>query len=317
MNYAYFSELLQMLPSPKPEVVLFGGTHGNELTGIQLIQHWQDARSRVTRAHFETKILLSNPAAAKVCRRYVDHDLNRCFLPADLSGQTKGYEFDRAREIVKELGGSRDIEGKILIDLHTTTSQMGPTVILTSVNPFNLQLCARLQQRLPELRIITNELKREDSPFVNGLSPYGFCIEVGPVAQGALNPTVVQQTKNLVVTLLDLLGDFFSTGSWTTDAASLEQELEVFEYSETVDYPRRPDGSLAAMIHHERYGYDFIPIERGSPLFVDFDGHVITFDEHVTVNERDGIFWPIFVGESAYVEKQTAMVLTRKKRLHL
>jgi aspartoacylase len=267
--------------------------------------------------------VLSNPAAARVCRRYVDHDLNRCFLPADLEGQTKGYEFDRAREIVKELGGSRDIEGKILIDLHTTTSQMGPTVILTSVNPFNLQLCARLQQRVPELRIITNELKREDSPFVNGLSPFGFCIEVGPVAQGALNPTVVQQTRTLVVTLLDLLGDFFSNASgspskWSaSDTAALEDELEVFEYAETVDYPRRPDGSLAAMIHHERYGYDFIPIERGSPLFVDFEGHMIPFDERVTENVRDGIFWPIFVGESAYVEKQTAMVLTRKKRLHL
>ena len=308
-----------MLPSPKPEVVLFGGTHGNELTGIQLIRHWQDARSQVTRAHFETKLVLSNPAAAKVCRRYIDHDLNRCFLPADLEGQTKGYEFERAREIVKELGGSQAIEGKILIDLHTTTSQMGPTVILTSVNPFNLQLSARLQQRVPELRIITNELRREESPFVNGLSPFGFCIEVGPVAQGALNPIVVRQTKTLVVTLLDLLGDYFSNASaaaspfkWpASDTAALEDGLEVFEYAETVDYPRRPDGSLAAMIHHERYGYDFIPIERGSPLFVDFDGRVIPFDD------RDGIFWPIFVGESAYVEKQTAMVLTRKKRLHL
>jgi succinylglutamate desuccinylase len=299
-----------MLPSPKPEVVLFGGTHGNELTGIHLIRHWQDARSQVARAHFQTRLLLSNPAAAEVCRRYIDHDLNRCFLPSDLDGRTSGYEFERARAIVKELGGSQAADGKILIDLHTTTSQMGPTVILTSINEFNLRLSALLQRRVPELRVITNELSREQSPFVNGLSPYGFCIEVGPVAQGALNPTVVQQTKNLVVTLLDLLGDYFSSGSWTSDAAALEDELEVFEYAETVDYPRRADGSLAGMIHHERYGYDFIPIERGSPLFVDFDGRVIA-------NDRNGIFWPIFVGESAYVEKQTAMVLTRKNRLRL
>lgn len=304
-----------MFPSPKPEVVLFGGTHGNELTGIHLIGHWERDRSQVSRHAFQTKLVLSNPKAAQVCRRYVDHDLNRCFLPADLDGETKGYEFHRAREIVKELGGSKSIEGKILIDLHSTTSQMGPTVILTSVNPFNLQLCARLQHRVPELRIITNELKREESPFVNGLSPFGFCIEVGPVAQGALNPTVVQQTRTLVTSTLDLLDGYFSAESWPiiankANSKSFEEDLEVFEYAETVDYPRRSDGSIAAMLHYERYGYDFIPIERGAPLFVDFDGRVIA-------NDRDGIYWPIFVGESAYVEKQTAMVLTRKSRLHL
>lgn len=300
--------------APLPRVVIFGGTHGNELTGVGLVRHWSKSAQEIERPGLEVRALLSNPRAAERTVRYLDHDLNRCFLPSDLFGQRTGYEFERAREILQTLGGPEVAQCSVLLDLHSTTSNMGVTIILTTVNEFNLSLARYLAQRLPFLKVITNPLDRVDSPFVNGMSPFGFCIEVGPVPQGTMDPHVVSQTRNVVMAVLDYCSQCVTQEGYLAArpviAADSQEDsfVDVFEYAETLDYPRNGDGSLAAMLHPERYGRDFVPIEKGSPLFVDWTGAI-------TVYEGEGIYWPIFIGESAYVEKQTAMVLTRRKRV--
>jgi aspartoacylase len=293
------------MTTPKPRVVLVGGTHGNEITGVGLVEHWQKHPAEIQRPGVEVTTILGNPVAARAVVRYIDHDLNRCFLPRDLLSARHGYEFARAREIVELCGGETVASESVVVDLHTTTSNMGPTVILTSINPFNVGLSQALVRRMPNLRVITNALAREASPFVNGISPFGFCIEVGPVAQGCIDPRVVAQTRALVAAVLDHCAAVLS-GHKSVDRG--QDSLEVFDYAEVVDYPRTSDGGLAAMIHPERYGRDFVPVERGSPMFLTWDGQVIT-------RQAEGVFWPIFVGESAYVEKQTAMVLTRRRRV--
>ncbi len=295
---------------PLPKVSIFGGTHGNESTGVALVSHWEQQPDEVQRQNLEVKTILANPRASERTVRYIDHDLNRCFLPEDLSGSRTGYEFIRAREIVSSGGGEDLLSRTVILDLHTTTSNMGPTVILTSLTPFNLMLCAKIKEQLPQLRVITNPLERNDSPFINSLSPFGFCIEVGPVAQGALDPRIIELTRGLIKHTLDVCDDLLAPAgsSKSPPEAPCLAEVEVFEYAETIDYPRHPRGGLKAVVHPERYGHDFVPVEQGSPLFMQWDGQVIP-------REQPGIYWPIFVGESAYVEKQTAMVLTSRKVL--
>lgn len=291
------------------QVAIYGGTHGNELTGSSLVRHWVSSPAEVQRASFQSKVIWANPKATSKVQRYIDHDLNRCFLPRDLRGNTSGYEFERARQIVNECGGEEYLSQCVHFDLHTTTSNMGATVIITSVNMFNLGLAFRMQKRMKDLAIITNDCPREESPFVNGLSPYGFCIEVGPVAQGTLNPQAFLMTRKILSLALDCIDEWFSNGKrWSESATG--NAVEVFAYDETIDYPRDSRGDLSAILHPERYGRDFVPIERGSPVFQTFDGQDINF-------EKDGVFWPIFVGESAYVEKHAALTLTRKERLIL
>ena len=301
---------------PTARVVIFGGTHGNEMTGIGLVNHWGRHPDEVRRKGLEVATILSNPQAAARVLRYVEHDLNRCFLPGDLASTRGGYEFGRAREIVSACGGEDQLARAVLLDLHTTTSNMGPTIILTTLSAFNLRLAYDLVCRFPALKVIANPLARAESPFLNGLSPYGFCIEVGPVPQGTIDPRIVSQTREIVGAVLDYCAahltaqDSAAAGGASVAHYGPEQQLDVYDYAEVVDYPRNADGTLAATLHPERYGRDFVPVERGSPMFLTWSGDIVG-------RKEEGLYWPIFVGESAYVEKQTAMVLTKRRRVPL
>jgi aspartoacylase len=82
-----------------------GGTHGNEFTGAYLIKKFDQFPDLITRPSFETMTLLANPKAFQATRRYLDKDLNRCFLQKDLQNSTTStYEETRAKSINKTLG---------------------------------------------------------------------------------------------------------------------------------------------------------------------------------------------------------------------
>ncbi len=72
------------------KIVICGGTHGNELTGVYLAKKhgW----------------LLANQAAVAASRRYIDKDLNRCFALSNLNSNDNALESTRAREINALLG---------------------------------------------------------------------------------------------------------------------------------------------------------------------------------------------------------------------
>ena len=63
-------------------VLIVGGTHGNEFTGAYLIKFFQQYPELISRANFETLTLLANPQAFSAVKRYINKDLNRCFLQA-------------------------------------------------------------------------------------------------------------------------------------------------------------------------------------------------------------------------------------------
>ncbi|KAG8587730.1 hypothetical protein GDO81_005765 [Engystomops pustulosus] len=66
-------------------VVIFGGTHGNEMSGVALAKHWLKEPSELQRKTFVAEPCLANPLAVEKCVRYVDSDLNRCFSEEILS----------------------------------------------------------------------------------------------------------------------------------------------------------------------------------------------------------------------------------------
>lgn len=70
------------LPVPREplrRVAVTGGTHGNEMSGVCLAQHWLRAPGELQRPSFSAMPVLANPAATAACRRYMDRDLNRTF----------------------------------------------------------------------------------------------------------------------------------------------------------------------------------------------------------------------------------------------
>ena len=66
---------------PIKKVAIFGGTHGNELTGVFLVKHWLENGTEIQRTGLEVKPFITNPRAVKECTRYIDCDLNRVFGP--------------------------------------------------------------------------------------------------------------------------------------------------------------------------------------------------------------------------------------------
>lgn len=74
-----------MTREPLRRVAVIGGTHGNEMSGVCLVQHWLQAPGELQRPSFAAEPVLANPAASAACRRYVDCDLNRAFTTSFLT----------------------------------------------------------------------------------------------------------------------------------------------------------------------------------------------------------------------------------------
>ncbi|MBN3874213.1 aspartoacylase [Nostoc sp. JL33] len=288
-------------------VAIVGGTHGNEFTGAYLIKKFAQFPHLITRPNFETVTLLANPNAFAVGRRYVEKDLNRCFLKQDLEDRTlNSYEQLQAKSIQDILGSNGDKQADFILDLHSTTANMGLTIILVNNHPLNLKLAAYLSQINPLVRVYRCSFKSvEENPFVNSLCELGFAIEVGPIAQGVLKARLFQQTQELVHTVLDYL-EQFNQG----EIPSTKETLIVYHHLSNVDYPKKQDGTIFGMIHPELQDKDYQALNPGDPIF-------LTFDDQTIVYEGTSTVWPIFINEAAYYEKGIAMCLTQRQQINI
>ncbi|MCC5631332.1 aspartoacylase [Nostoc sphaeroides CHAB 2801] len=288
-------------------VAIVGGTHGNEFTGAYLIQKFAQFPDLITRQSFDTVTLLANPNAFAAGRRYLEKDLNRCFLKQDLEDPTlSSYEELQAKSIQHTLASNRDKQADFILDLHSTTANMGLTIILVNSHPLNLKLAAYLSQINPLVRVYRCSFKSiEEIPFVNSLCKLGFAIEVGPIAQGLLKATLFQQTEELVYTILDYVEQFNQA-----EIPSTNDTLILYDHLSVVDYPIREDGTIFGMIHPELQDKDYQALNPGDPIFLTFDDKTILYEGTSTV-------WPIFINEAAYYEKGIAMCFTQRQQINI
>jgi succinylglutamate desuccinylase len=288
------------------KVAIVGGTHGNELLGIYLVKKWQEFPELLHRESLECVTLISNPAAVAINQRYVDRDLNRCFTPNDLADENlTSYEDQRAKEIAIHLGSKEQPLADVILDLHTTTSNMGISLLPSSKHPFNLRLAAHLNSLYPDIRVCFGLQYGQDAPMLRSLSPLGYTIEVGPIAQGVLNADLFQQTEQLVHEILNYInamnqGNLLPVASMVT----------VYQAIANVDYPRDSSGDLRGMVHPQMQFKDYEPLYPGQPMFLSFTGEEIFYT-------GQSVVYPVFINEAAYYEKQIAMVLTEKQEVDL
>ena len=279
-------------------VAIVGGTHGNELTGAYLVKKFARSPESVQRSSFETTVLLANPLAFAARQRYVERDLNRCFSLENLQDMTAAsYEDNQARAIYQQLSRS-DQKTDFIMDLHSTTSNMGLTIILTNRHPFNLRMAAYLSTLYPAIKFYS--WMDSQNAFLRSMSELGCAIEVGAIAQGLLDATLFEQTQALVYGILDYL----EAQNRGLDL-DLPDQLTLFECTTMVDYPKTEQGELAAMIHPHLQFKDYQPLQSGDAMFLTFDGITIPYSGETT--------YPVFINEAAYYEKGIAMCLTRKQ----
>lgn len=285
-------------------VVIVGGTHGNELTGIYLVKKFRRYPHLLKRKSFEAQTLLANTKAIAANRRFISRDLNRCFGADDLANPfLASYEEQRAKEIAAQLTPESSPNVEVIIDVHSTTSNMGFTIIPSVSSPLILRLAAYLRTLNPLVRVCLGMQSNQETSVLRSLSPLGFTLEVGPIPQGVLNAYYLQQTEKLVHGILDYL-DALNYGN----LLPVHPSLTMYQMVSCVDYPRDLSGELDALIHPRLQSRDYKPLNHGEPMFLKLTG------ESVPYLERDTVC-PIFINEAAYYDKQIAMILTHKHLL--
>ncbi|MEH2464488.1 aspartoacylase [Nostoc sp.] len=285
-------------------VAIIGGNHGNELTGIHLVKRFQQYPNLINRASFETLALLGNLKAIEEGKRYIDKDLNRCFTNQGLQNQQlSSYEDTRAKAIQQILQPQNKPFVDVIVDLHSTTANMGLSLIFCDLHPFLLRLGAYLSSINPMVKVFVNQQSRE-AGFLRSLCELGFVIEVGAVAQNILNAELFQQTEQLIYAILD-----YFEGCNQGNIPQRNSTLTLYQYIETIDYPRSDayGGEIQAMIHPQLQFRDYEPLNPGDPMFLTFEGKDIFYKGESTV-------YPIFINEAAYYEKGIAMYLTQKQQ---
>src|SRR5690606_38053335 len=113
---------------------IFGGTHGNEWTGVALVKNYADSLKEEFK-ELDINFVLANPVAHELNQRFKDEDLNRAFQFLS-EERPNSYEHQRSRELKSLINE----EPCFVIDLHTTTSNMGKTVIISHDQPLNFHV---------------------------------------------------------------------------------------------------------------------------------------------------------------------------------
>jgi len=110
----------------RPRVLIMGGVHGNERTGVEVVKSLVDALAKPgggdTVQQGELTLAIGNPEAVEQNVRFVEQDLNRCF---GLQEGPSSLERRRAIELEPYL---TDID--VLVDLHATNKPSYPFVRL-------------------------------------------------------------------------------------------------------------------------------------------------------------------------------------------
>lgn len=298
-------------------VVVSGATHGNELAGAWVVQRLEHRRNELTSRYPSVWVepLLANPLAHEKNVRFIDEDLNRQFSHASLARQIDGdstYEARRAKEIDAAVGGASATRADVLIDLHTTTTNMGCTLIVGTYSHAALAAAAYIAQQWKQptfgdyrdteqlqlaaafpLRVLIDpEYSQEECPYMCSIARSGGLeVEVGPTPQGLLRADVVAATERAV----DLICEYFDKAE-RGEAPPTPATLTAYVYEGKLAWPHTADETLPlAIIHPQLQGRDFEPLSVGDPLWLSVDGTVTLYE-----GEYGEKVVPIFVNEAAY-----------------
>lgn len=288
-------------------VCIVGGTHGNEYTGTTLVKQWRLNDESVRRPSFSTSLLLANVKAHQANRRYLDQDLNRCFKLADLdNSELCGIEQQRAKVISQMLGPKNAPKTDFIIDLHTTTANMGVTIVINTGDALQRRMVAYLKQQLPHITVFFEDHERLSDNFLTSLGAQnGILVEVGPIAQGTINALVLQQTEEAVQAILD-----FIEKDNQNQIGELPTQIEAYEFIEKLKMPEDSHGNLNGYIHADRQNQDYQAIHKGDALFQRFDGSVVTWPSEETV-------YGAFINEAAYYDQNHGLSIMRKITLDI
>ena len=284
-------------------ILIVSGTHGNEINPIWAVKQFNREENRLKKG-IEYEYIIGNPIASEKGCRYINADLNRSFNKRKNLHQHKNkiYEIDRANFLVDQFGINGSQPCQIAIDLHTTTANMGTSIVMYGRRLKDFCLAALLQNKFG-LPIYLHEKDKNQTGFLVEAWPCGLVIEIGAVAQNFYDPTIINRFLIIISSLREEIDKL------KNNVIQLPKELIVHVHQGSIDYPRDDNGDINGLIHPERINQDWKIIKKGDPLFLDSKGSIHKYD-------GDHFIWPVFIGEVAYKEKKIAMSYTQKEVIY-
>ena len=282
------------------KILIVSGTHGNEINPVWAVNQINKQENNIDK-DIEYKFIIGNPLAFEKGSRYIDIDLNRSFNKGGnkILKRRNLYEIDRANFLVEKFGINGLEPCEIAIDLHTTTANMGTSIVMYGRRIKDFCLAALLQNKYG-LPIYLHEKDKKQTGFLVEAWPCGLVIEIGAVAQNFYDPKIINRFLIIISSLREEIKKL------KNNVITLPNQIVVHVHQGSIDYPRDHNENIIGLIHPERINKDWKPIKRGDPLFIDNDSNVYRY-------EGKEIIWPVFIGEVAYKEKNIAMSYTKKE----
>ena len=279
------------------DVLVVGGTHGNELNAAWLIDQWRLQPDLLEACGLKLALEIGNPEARRAGRRYIDRDLNRSFQPQLLDQPGDGLEPQRARELLNQHGPDGLQPCRVALDLHSTTAAMGTCLVVYGRRPADL--ARRPGCRAPWAAGVSARADAAQAGFLVERWPCGLVIEAGPVPQGVLMPGWCARRG---WRYRSACGNWRQRERWGRDLISGGASP-----SGCRDIPRDAGEGPAALVHPQLQGQDWRPLHADDPLFERPDGEAMPLG---TTGEP---LFPVFINEAAYAEKRIAFSLTRRE----
>ena len=213
-------------------ILIVSGTHGNEINPIWAVKQFNRKENSLNHG-IEYEYIIGNPVAYEKGYRYIDVDLNRSFKKIKNHDQYNNsvYEINRANFLVDQFGIHGSKPCQIAIDLHTTTANMGTSIVLYGRRFKDFCLAALLQNKFG-LPIYLHEKDKAQTGFLVEAWPCGLVIEIGAVAQNFYDPKIIDRFLIIIRSLREEIDKL------KNNLIELPKELVVHVHQGSVDYPR-------------------------------------------------------------------------------
>lgn len=257
-------------------ILIVGSTHGNEWTGEAIIHRYaEELKNKYPNLPLE--FMIGNPQARSFNQRYVDEDLNRVFK--DIHLDKINYERSLAKIFLEKIHN----KNVFIIDIHSTTSNLGDTLIITQEHGVNFEIAKRATQKLKSKVIYSPDLEKK---YLVSQSVYGMMIEIGPVKQNEYDERAIASAFKHVDEILNLTSQVDK---------NVKGEIKLYAERKDILFPNGEVINFSENFNQtdfKKYTDKCFPYE----------------DESIEISYK-GEFFPIFIGEVSYQKSGLAFTI--------
>jgi len=262
------------------KILIVGCTHGNEWTGEALIQNYAN-EIQESFPDLPIEFSIANPKARELNKRYIDEDLNRVFKNIDAN--IESHERTLAKEFLKRIKDSKTL----IIDIHSSTSNLGNTLIITQEDGFNFEVAKQVSQVSDAKVIYSPDIEKK---YLVSQSTYGLMIEIGPVDHNTNQEKAISDclllTKEILKNVRQVDKD-------------VHGKIKLYVERKDILYPKTQGTKLNPIFDRS----DFKKYHNSCQAFLNE-----STNEMIQI-DYEGEFFPIFIGEASYLENGLAFTV--------